>query len=84
MVRELCGDAALKNVVLVTNMWSEVSPDVGQNRENQLSAKFFKPVLDLGAQMVRHHHTVQSAHDIIRRMVANDPVVLADPTGAGR
>ena len=76
MVRELCGDAALKNIVLVTNMWSEVPPEVGENRERQLSGKFFKPVLDLGAQMARHQNTVQSAHDIIRKMVANDPVVL--------
>ena len=76
MVRELCGDAALKNVVLVTNMWSEVTPEVGEDRERQLSSNFFKPVLDLGAQMARHYNTAQSAHDIIRRMVANEPVVL--------
>ena len=76
MFRELCGDAALKNVVLVTNMWSEVSSEVGEDRERQLSNKFFRPVLELGVQMVRHHNTAQSAHDIIRRMLANDPVVL--------
>ena len=76
MVRKLCGDATLKNVVLVTNMWSEVSPEVGEKRENQLCSEFFKPILDKGALMVRHHNTAQSAHDIIRRMVANYPVVL--------
>ena len=76
MVREFCGDEALKNVVLVTNMWSEVTTEVGEKREKQLSSQFFKPVLDLGAQMVRHQNTVQSAHDIIRRMLANDPLAL--------
>ena len=76
MFRELCGDAALKNVVLVTNMWGEVSRDVGEARENELSGKFFKPALDNGAQLVRHHNTVQSAHSIIRRIVANHPVAL--------
>ena len=76
MFRKLCGDTALKNVVLVTNMWGEVSRDIGDAREKELSSKFFKPALDFGAQMVRHDNTVQSAHDIIRRVAANRPVVL--------
>ena len=76
MFRKLCGDAALANVVLVTNMWGEVSPEVGEARESELSDNFFKPVLDLGAQMVRHHNTVHSAHDVIRRIIVNCPVVL--------
>ena len=76
MFRELCGDTTLRNVVLVTNMWGEVSSDVGESREDELSSNFFKPVLDKGAQMVRHHNTVESAHDIIRGITANHPVVL--------
>jgi chromosome segregation ATPase len=76
MFRELCGDTTLRNVVLVTNMWGEVSRDVGEARENELSNNFFKPVLDKGAQMVRHHNTAQSAHDVIRRIMKNRPVAL--------
>ena len=76
MFRELCGDTTLKNVVLVTNMWSEVSLDIGEARENELSSEFFKSVLDNGAQMARHHDTIQSAHDIIRRIMENHPAVL--------
>ena len=76
MFRELCGDAALKNVVLVTNMWTRDSRDVNEAREIELSGKFFKPVLDKGAQLIRHHDTPKSAHDIIRKIMANHPVVL--------
>ena len=76
MFRELCGDKTLKNVVLVTNMWGEVSPEDGQDREDQLSGDFFKSVLDKGAQMVRHHNTAESTHDIIRRIINNHPAVL--------
>ena len=76
MVRELCGEAASKNVVLVSNMWSEVSLEVCEKREKTLSSGCFKPVLDSGGQMARHHNTVQSAHDIIRSIARNDPVVL--------
>ena len=57
-------------------MWGEVSSDIGETRERVLSGKFFKPVLDEGAKMVRHHNTVQSAHNIVRRIVASHPVVL--------
>ena len=76
MFCELCGDEALKNVVIVTNMWSEVSPEVGEAREGELSNVFFKPVLDKSAQMARHQNTVQSAHDVVRKIVTNTPLVL--------
>ena len=76
MFRKLCGDSTLKNVVLVTNMWSAVSPEDGEDRESQLSGDFFKPVLDKGAQMARHYDTTQSAHDIVWKIVENHPVVL--------
>ena len=76
MFRKLCGDTASKNVVLVTNMWGEVSRDIGEAREEELSSNFFKPALKLGARMVRHHNTIQSAHSIIRMIAANRPVVL--------
>jgi len=76
MFRELCGDKTLKNVVLVTNMWGEVSQDVGEARERELATSFFKPVLDKGAQLVRHHNTTESAHGIIRRIMENQPMVL--------
>ena len=76
MFRELCGDSTLKNVALVTNMWSEVSPKDGQDRESTLSSRFFKPAIDKGARMVRHHNTAQSAHDVIWRIIRNYPIVL--------
>ena len=76
MFRELCGDTTLKNVILVTNMWGEVSRDIGEAREDELTSDFFKPVLDKAAQMARHHNTAQSAHDIIRRIMKNRPVAL--------
>ena len=76
MFRELCGELALKNVVLVTNMWGNVSHEIGEVRENELSRQFFKPALEKGAKIVRHHNTAESAHDIVRRIMVNNPVVL--------
>jgi len=76
MFRRLCGDSTLKNVVLVTNMWGKVKQDVGEARERELSDKFFKAALDKGARLVRHHDTIESSHDVIRRIMENDPATL--------
>ena len=76
MFRELCGESTLKNVALVTNMWGEVAQEDGEEREEELTTNFFKQVLDKGAQLARHHNTVQSAHDIIRRVMKNRPAAL--------
>ena len=76
MFRELCGDTTLKNVVLVTNMWDDVSRDAGESREKELSTNFFKPALDKGARMTRHHNTEQSARDAVRMIMKNRHVVL--------
>ena len=76
LFRKLCGESTLRNVVLVTNMWERGSWEYNEARENELSSRFFKPALDKGAQMVRHHNTAQSAHDIIRMITRNHPVVL--------
>ena len=76
MFRELCGDTTLRNVVIITNMWGEVTQDVGEGRERELTTNFFKPVLAKGARLARHHNTVQSAHDVIRSIVKNVPIPL--------
>ena len=76
MFRELCGDTSLENVVIVTSMWDNVPLDVGESREEELSSSFFKTALNKGARMVRHQNTEQSAHDIIRMIMKNRPVVL--------
>ena len=66
MLRDLCGDPALEGVVLVTNMWGEIPQEDGEELEEQLISKYFKPALDKGASLARHLNTVESAHDIIR------------------
>ena len=78
MFRSLCGEGALGNVVIVTNMWSGVEPEVGDAREAELMGEdiFFKPVLEKGARMARHDDTVPSAEAIIRLLVNNQPLPL--------
>jgi len=55
---QLCGDSSLKGVILVTNMWGEISSGVGEARERELITNDFKPTLDKGARLARHHNTI--------------------------
>ncbi|KAJ8521899.1 hypothetical protein ONZ45_g1472 [Pleurotus djamor] len=78
MVRKLCGDGTLKNLLLVTNMWGEVNTELGERREAELArdAEFFQPALAQGATMVRNTNTVGSSQDILRRILQNQPLPL--------
>lgn len=66
----------MRNVALVTSMWNGVSPEVGEDYENKLSSKLFKPALDKQAQMIQHNNTPESAHNIIRKIMEKGLVVL--------
>ena len=78
MFRKLCGESALRNVVIVTNMWGGVDHQVGERREAELKGKdkFFKPVLEKHAQMTRHEDTIESAQRILRLVLHNHPLPL--------
>ncbi|EKM58588.1 uncharacterized protein PHACADRAFT_90161, partial [Phanerochaete carnosa HHB-10118-sp] len=78
MFRKLCGDEALGNVVVVTNMWGEVTSERGAAREHQLRTdeRLFAPVLQGGATMLRHDNTYESAQAILAHLVGNRPRAL--------
>ena len=56
MFRKLCGDEALKNVVIGTTKWCDVKLEVGQQREIQLCDGLWK-------EMIQHGSVVMQAHD---------------------
>ena len=78
LFRKLCGEDTLKNVVIVTNMWSEVNAARGLAREDELASDpmFFKPALDKGAKMMRHDNTHHSAVTILLQLIPNKPEPL--------
>ncbi|EMD33869.1 hypothetical protein CERSUDRAFT_97805 [Gelatoporia subvermispora B] len=75
---QLCGNDALPNSALVTNMWNSISLEIAEARESELKQKdiFFKPALDAGAKLLRHDGTVESAHAILRQLITNPPCTL--------
>ncbi|KIP04290.1 hypothetical protein PHLGIDRAFT_109800 [Phlebiopsis gigantea 11061_1 CR5-6] len=78
MFRKLCGDETLRNVVIATTMWSEVTPERGAARELELRTDeiLFKPLIDRGATMFRHENTLASAHALLRHLADNRPAPL--------
>ena len=74
--KKLCGKDALKNVVLVTNMWGRVTIPQGKAREQQLKDNYFKSALAKGAKLLRYDDTLESAHEILRKILENKRVVL--------
>lgn len=78
MFRELCGEKSLKNVVIVTTMWSEVAPARGEAREIELGSnpKFFKSAIDKQASLLRHHGSLADARNILHKIIHNTPVSL--------
>ncbi|TDL23892.1 hypothetical protein BD410DRAFT_720398 [Rickenella mellea] len=75
LFQKLCGESAFGNVAIVTTMWGRVTESEGQAREKELSSEdlFFKPVLEMGGQMLRHDATLESAQAIMHAMIRNKP-----------
>ncbi|KAL4256708.1 hypothetical protein AB1N83_011719 [Pleurotus pulmonarius] len=73
-------DFDVLNVIaaFLTQSYKQVSPTVGDAREAELAsdALFFKPVLDKGAQLLRHDNTDDSAKNILRHIIKNHPLPL--------
>ncbi|GJE89960.1 GTP-binding protein [Phanerochaete sordida] len=79
MFRKLCGDETLRNVALVTNMWSEVTPERGAARERELRTDplLFAPVINGGATLLRHDGTLAGAQAVLAHVAQNTPRTLA-------
>ncbi|KAI0925668.1 hypothetical protein AcW1_008046 [Taiwanofungus camphoratus] len=78
LFRKVCGDAALENVAIVTNMWEQVSEEVGESRERELvnNSNFFKDAIDQGARIFRHYNTPISGKEILQNLLVKQPKVL--------
>ena len=87
--RKLCGKGALDKVYLTTTMWDEVDLSVGEKRFHELATDFWKPMVMLGAQMVRCRSDDDSPKWIIQQVIAQEAIRRAlllqeEMTGLGR
>ncbi|KAG8761801.1 hypothetical protein FRC11_012930 [Ceratobasidium sp. 423] len=87
MFLKMCGstDGVMSRVAIVTNMWGNISPALGEAREDELESNDalpFKNALKLGAKFHRNNNPPQSALKIVHALVGgessfSEPVQLA-------
>ncbi|KAF2499257.1 P-loop containing nucleoside triphosphate hydrolase protein [Lophium mytilinum] len=81
MFKQLCGDDALKKVILVTTMWDKIpSEQEGVAREKELidTPEFWGWMLGKGSSCHRHNNTNPSATDIVHRLASHNAPVTTD------
>jgi seryl-tRNA synthetase len=80
MFKNLCGKNALKNVILVTTMWSEIALEKGDEREAELVAtpEFWGWMMGKGSRICRHTGDRQSAMSILKYFVDQNSQVVLD------
>ncbi|KZP17183.1 hypothetical protein FIBSPDRAFT_830849, partial [Athelia psychrophila] len=68
MFSELCGNAALPNVILVTTIVGTKDQEAASKREKELRTTFWESMIGKGSRIERFRHTPQSAWDIARKV----------------
>lgn len=78
LVRKLIGDGFLRNVAIVTTMWSDVDKKlaVAHEKELQTDTLFYKPILKKGGKMFRYENNKQSALKVISYLTKKTPLTL--------
>lgn len=74
--KRICGEEALKNVLLVTSRWNEVDEATGADRERELRERIWAYMLGRGSCMSRFHGDRSSAVTLASQLLIKDPVVL--------
>lgn len=74
--KRICGEEALKNVLLITSRWSEVDESTGAARERQLRETFWSYMLARGSCMSRFHGDRSSAVSLASQLLIKESVVL--------
>ena len=75
--KKICGNDALKNVVIGTTKWDQVKLEKGQQREQELKDKHWKEMVQQGSVIMRVHTDSSSAWEIVNRILQNDAVDFA-------
>ncbi|KAI3224903.1 hypothetical protein DTO012A9_6924 [Penicillium roqueforti] len=78
--RNLCGEDALRKVILVTTMWDKVQSSEGDMREKQLkdTKDFWGWMLSKGSTCHRHDNTKTTARSIVQRLTKHKSPIITD------
>jgi hypothetical protein len=80
MFKKLCGDNALRNVILGTTMWDKVQEAEGCRREEELAETpdFWGWMLSKGSVMLRHENNRTSALALVDRILNRNSTVILE------
>ncbi|KAI1291688.1 hypothetical protein F5Y03DRAFT_403165 [Xylaria venustula] len=78
MFRSLCGDDALRKVVLVTTLWDIENLDIAVKREKELkeTTQYWGGMVAKGSQVFRHDNTRHSAFSLIENFIRDSSKVV--------
>ena len=65
MFERLCGVDALRNVMLVTTMWSESDVSTALSHEEELRTKYWSSMISAGSRIARFDYNQESAWAIV-------------------
>ncbi|KAJ8454415.1 hypothetical protein ONZ45_g19317 [Pleurotus djamor] len=72
LFENLCGEDAVNNVLLATTMWNDrLTPGVGEAREQELMARYWRSMIEHGSKTARHNGTHESAWKIVDQILRN-------------
>ncbi|KAJ4398853.1 hypothetical protein N0V91_009904 [Didymella pomorum] len=74
--KKICGEEALKNVLLITSRWEGIEPSVGAERERQLKDNFWAYMVGRGSNISRFHGDRDSAITLVSQLLCREKVVL--------
>ncbi|KAJ1304951.1 hypothetical protein OPQ81_006083 [Rhizoctonia solani] len=77
LFEKICGYQAMRNAVIITNMWSIPHDPQEEARENQLKNEYFRTAIENGARIARRGGTgPDSASAILSLLLNCKPVLL--------
>ncbi|KAH7905041.1 P-loop containing nucleoside triphosphate hydrolase protein [Hygrophoropsis aurantiaca] len=74
MFRKLCGNDALKNIILATTKWGDIEDEAGLSREEQLRSTFWKDMIGHGSRMGQFRDNYESAWKIVDMIATAEPL----------
>ncbi|TGJ80532.1 hypothetical protein E0Z10_g8239 [Xylaria hypoxylon] len=79
LFKKLCGPNALRNVLLVSTMWENVSMMIGNDHEQELvqTEEFWGAMLQQGAQLKRHKNNRDSAMQLLSHFADKKRTTMA-------
>ncbi|CAE6399919.1 unnamed protein product [Rhizoctonia solani] len=84
LFEKICGSQAMRNAVLITNMWSTPRDPQEETRENQLKTEYFRNAIENGAKVARRGGIgPESALAILSLILNCTPITLQLQTEMG-